>query len=68
MEDEKKINHEFDWNRDPMFFIEQTTEDQEITLGPDLSWPLMSAPESNEVRMSQREHARKVSGGQKKAA
>ena len=66
MADEKKINHEFDWNRNPMFFIEQTTEDQEITLGPDLSWPLMSAPESTDTR--HHENVRKFSGTQKKAA
>jgi hypothetical protein len=63
MPDEKKINHEFDWNRDAMFYIKQTTEDQEITLGPDLSWPLMTAPESKEAHTRQQEDVR-----QKKAA
>ena len=68
MADEKKINHEFDWNRDPTFFIKQTTEEQEITLGPDLSWPLMSAPESDEADTRHHENVRKFSGTQKKAA
>ena len=63
MADEKKINHEFDWNRNPMFFIEQTTEDQEITLGPDLSWPLMTAPKSKEAHTHHQENVR-----QRKAA
>jgi hypothetical protein len=68
MADEKKINHEFQWNSDPSFFTKQTTEDLQITLGPDLSWPLMTAPESETVLMSHRENVRKISGSQKKAA
>jgi hypothetical protein len=66
--DEKKINHEFQWNSDPSFFSKQPTEDQQITLGPDLSWPLMTKPESEDVLMSHRENVRKMSGMQKKAA
>lgn len=66
MADEKKINHEFDWNRDPLFFFKQPKEDQQITLGPDLSWPLMTRPGSEEFL--QREKVERISGPYEKAA
>jgi hypothetical protein len=68
MADEKKINHEFQWNSDPSFFTRQPTEDQQITLGPDLSWPLMTTPEPESVLNRQREKVRKISVSHEKAA
>ncbi len=67
MADDKK-NHEFDWNRDPSFFTKQPKEDQQITLGPELSWPLMTRPESQDELNRQREKVRKISGTHEKAA
>jgi hypothetical protein len=66
MADEKKINHDFDWNRDPSFFLKQPKEDQQITFGPDLSWPLMTQPGPQEFR--QREKVGNISGIYEKAA
>jgi hypothetical protein len=66
MADEKKINHEFDWNRDPSFFLKQPKEDQQITFGPNLSWPLMTQPGSQQFR--QREQVERISSIHEKAA
>jgi hypothetical protein len=66
MAEDRKINHEFDWNRDPSFFLKQPKEDQQITLGPDLSWPLMTQPGPQEFRL--RERVEKISGTYEKAA
>jgi hypothetical protein len=68
MADEKKTTNEFGWNRDPSFFSKQQMEDQQITYGPDLTWPSMSSPESQDVLNRQRDKVRKISFGQQKAA
>jgi hypothetical protein len=67
MADEKKINHDFDWNRDPSFFLKQPKEDCEITLGPNLSWSLMTPPDSQEVLHRQQERFG-ISGPYERAA
>lgn len=63
MAQEQTINHNFDWNKDPSFFLKQEKEEEKITLGPNLSWPLMSKPESDEV-----EQIRSISEVERKAA
>ena len=68
MADEKKMNHNFQWNSDPAFFTKQPEEEQKITLGPELSWPLMSKPESEDALIRQREKVRKISVIHEKAA
>jgi hypothetical protein len=68
MADEKKTNHEFQWKNDPLFFVKQTQEEeQQILFGPDLSWPLISEPESQDALKRQREKVRRIAEFQKAA-
>lgn len=68
MADERRTNHEFQWNIDPLFFSKQNKEEEQIVFGPELSWPLMSKPESQDVLKRQREQARTLPVTHRKAA
>lgn len=65
---ETKKSHEFQWNSEPGFFTKQPMEDERITMGPELSWPLMTPPESEEALIRQREKVRRFPGIHQKAA
>jgi hypothetical protein len=70
MADEKK-NQDFQWNRDPSSFTnftKQFNEVQQITLGPDLSWPLMSKPGSDAHLARQREKVGRIHVTHERAA
>jgi hypothetical protein len=70
MADEKK-SHDFQWNKDPASFTnftKQSQEEPQITLGPELSWPLMTKPESEADLVRQRDKVRPISTKHQKAA
>ncbi len=58
--DKKNVQHDFNWNSKPGFFTSEQHEEEKITLGPDLSYPLISQPSSEKMKMH-RQNIRDIS-------
>ncbi len=62
------MEHNFNWNSKPGFFSQHHEEEQKITLGPDLSWPLLSKPSSEQELNERRQKVRDIYSYTRKAA
>ena len=42
--------NDLQWNSQPGFFVNQRKQEEDITLGPDLSWPYVSKPGTEQLK------------------